>query len=88
MKIYVESNSLRDAFGKLLTVVDKKSTRPILSNCLVKAQNNSLEIIATDLEVTAKINLFAEVDGIGAFCVNSKNIFDILRELPDTKNAN
>jgi DNA polymerase-3 subunit beta len=85
MKVYVESNSLKDAFGKLLSVVDKKNTRPILSNCLVKVFDNSLEIFATDLEVTARIKVFAEVEGQGFFCVNSKNMFDILRELPDTK---
>lgn len=83
MKITIESYKLRDALNKILTVIDKKNSRPILTNCLISVKSNCIEIIATDLEVTAKIILKCEVDGNGSFCINTKNIFDIVRELPD-----
>jgi DNA polymerase-3 subunit beta len=83
MKFSIQSHILRDAINKLLTVVDKKNSRPILTNCLIKAQNNKLELIATDLEVSAKLFLDAQVHQAGQFCINSKNIGDILRELPN-----
>ena len=83
MKLTIKSDILRDAINKVLTVVDKKNSRPILTNCQLKATGQNLEIIATDLEVSAKIILNAKIESEGSFCINSKNIADILRELPD-----
>lgn len=83
MKLTIQSQILRDAINKVLSVVDKKNSRPILTNCLIKAQGKSLELIATDLEVSAKIQLKANIEKEGNFCINSKNIADILRELPN-----
>ncbi len=84
MKINIESGSLRDGLNKVLSVIDKKNSRPILTNCLINAFDNKLEIIATDLEVTAKVILIANISEAGTFCLNTKNIFDIVRELPDS----
>jgi DNA polymerase-3 subunit beta len=83
MKITIESHKLRDALNKILTVIDKKNARPILTNCLVSVRDNCIELVATDLEVTAKIILKGAVEDTGSFCINTKNIFDIVRELPD-----
>jgi DNA polymerase III subunit beta len=82
MKLKIQSHVLRDAINKVLTVVDKKNSRPILTNCLIRTQGNNIELIATDLEVSAKIILKGQVIEQGSFCINSKNIADILRELP------
>lgn len=83
MKIQINSHVLRDGMNKILTVIDKKNSRPILTNCLFHAEDGKIELIATDLEVTAKIILRAKIEGSGKFCINTKNLFDILRELPD-----
>jgi DNA polymerase-3 subunit beta len=83
MKLSVQAHVLREAINKLLSVVDKKNSRPILTNCLIRSQGQKLELIATDLEVSAKILLNCKIEGEGSFCINSKNIADILRELPN-----
>lgn len=83
MKISINSNVLRDGLNKVLTVIDKKNARPILTNCLINAENGRLELIATDLEVTAKVILDSEISEGGSFCINTKNFHDILRELPE-----
>jgi DNA polymerase-3 subunit beta len=83
MKLKIQSNILRDAINKVLSVVDKKNSRPILTNCLIRSQGQKLELIATDLEVSSKIILNANIEVEGSFCINSKNIADILRELPN-----
>lgn len=83
MKLSIQAHILREAINKLLSVVDKKNSRPILTNCLLRSQGKKLEIIATDLEVSAKIILDANIEKEGSFCINSKNIADILRELPN-----
>lgn len=83
MKINIQSHVIRDGLNKVLTVIDKKNSRPILTNCLINAYQNHIELIATDLEVMAKIIIQANVSETGSFCINTKNIFDIVRELPD-----
>lgn len=85
MKILIESHKLRDGLNKILTVIDKRNARPILTNCQINVSSDKLELIATDMEVTAKIILKAEVNSVGSFCINTKNIFEIVRELPDSQ---
>lgn len=83
MHITAQVEELRNALNKVLTVVDKKNTRPILTYTLINGNESGLEISATDLEVSAKINVCAKVENSIPFCVNGKNIFDILKELPN-----
>jgi DNA polymerase III subunit beta len=83
MKVRVDTNILREALNKILTIVDKKNTRPILTYTLVNISDDSIQLIATDLEVSAKVNIPAFTQSKGTFCVNAKNLFDILRELPN-----
>ncbi|HLE11944.1 MAG: DNA polymerase III subunit beta [Bdellovibrionales bacterium RIFOXYD12_FULL_39_22] len=79
----VSTEEFRDALGKILSVIDRKNSRPILTLNLLIAKNRQLELIATDLEVSVKIIISANVENDGVFCVNTKNIFDIIREFPD-----
>lgn len=83
MKITIESSILRSGLNKILTVIDRKNSRPILTNCLISFKDSKLELLATDLEVAAKVILNATTVGQSKFCINTKNLFDILRELPD-----
>ncbi len=83
MSIIIDSRTLREGFNKIITVIDKRNSRPILTNSLINIANNKLELIATDLEVSAKIVLDAITTEDTSFCINTKNISDILRELPD-----
>lgn len=83
MNIKINTNILRDGLNKILTVIDKKNSRPILTNCMVNVLENNLEIIATDLEVTAKLNLEAQTTQTGSFCISTKNFSEIVRELPE-----
>ncbi len=83
MRAKVKVDTLKDSINKILTVVDKKNTRPILTYTLIKAENNQLNFCATDLEVSAQVRLEAIVEKAGTFCVNAKNLSDILKELPN-----
>lgn len=83
MKLRVNAGPLRDAFNNVLSVVDKKNARPILTNCRVIVRDNQVAVAATDLEVSAEVITPANVEKEGEFCINAKNISDILREMPD-----
>jgi DNA polymerase-3 subunit beta len=84
MKLKIDTESLREALNKILTVVDKKNSRPILTYTLFTVSNDKIYLSATDLEVSAKYSLNATTEGNASFCINAKNLFDILKELPNT----
>lgn len=83
MEVSISSEILKDAILKLTTVVDRKSSRPILTNCLVTLTSKNIILEATDTEVSVKIILNSKNKDTGSFCINIKNFSDILRELPN-----
>ena len=58
MKLVIERGELMRALGHVTSVVERRTTIPILSNVLLKASGNGLQFKATDLE--------REVHGAGA----------------------
>jgi len=85
MIVKISISDLKETLTKILSVVDKKNTRLILNFIQIQAFDNQIEMTATDLEVSAKITTKCLVEKPGKFCVNAKNIFDIVKELPDTE---
>jgi DNA polymerase III subunit beta len=84
MKIEINSTVFRDALSKVLSIVDKKNTRQILGFSLINVTKGKIEISASDMEVSVKLVIEASTEGSGAYCINSKTLFEILRELPDS----
>src|SRR6184192_988809 len=64
-------------------VVEKRSTIPILSNVLLKAADGTLQIAATDLDVTILSSCPAKITTAGGVTIEAKRLFDIVRSLPD-----
>ena len=83
MIIKISVVDLRESLNKILSVVDKKNTRLILNFIQIQAIENRIEMTATDLEVSAKITTECNVEKPGTFCVNAKNIYEIVKELPE-----
>lgn len=79
----IQTELLRNDLNKILSVVDKKNARPILSYTLLSAKEGCIEFSATNLEVSAKVVTEANVQKPGTYCVNARNIYDIVRELPN-----
>jgi DNA polymerase-3 subunit beta len=63
----------------------KETTLPILSNILMIAKGDKVEITATDLEVGLKSGFEAEVKEDGRAAVNGKKLFDFIRLLPEDR---
>ncbi len=83
MEITVTKEALNRALSLMQSVVAKKTTMPILSNVLLSATDGSVNVSATDLEITAVIRLEAKVKSKGSTTVNAKVLADIVRELPE-----
>ena len=76
----------REEFLKSLSwtqsVVERKTTMPILSHVLLSAQESKIEMTATDLEVGVRIQTECAVSKTGKLCVPAKNLYEIIRETP------
>jgi DNA polymerase-3 subunit beta len=79
------------AFGKdelfksiqiLQGVAAGRNALPILSNVLVRAADNRIEMSATDLEVGIKIVVAGTIFEEGAITVSARKLGEVVRELP------
>ncbi len=83
MDITISKAELNRALYLTQSIVERKTTMPILVNVLISASDRKLKIAATDLEITAMATAAAEVRSPGSTTVNAKVFADIVRELPD-----
>ena len=82
MKIKIEKEGFSNAIQTVQNVVSTKSALPILANMLLIAQNNSIKLITTDLDVGISCVLPVNIQEAGAITVPTKRFGDIIRELP------
>jgi DNA polymerase-3 subunit beta len=84
MQFVVSKQNLQKELGFVQGVVEKKNTIPVLSNILIESVgDNTIRIIGTDLDVTIRCDMDAEVTTGGAICVQARKLFEIARLLPD-----
>lgn len=84
MKVLISKAMLQDGLQKVQNVVSQRSTLPILSNVLLTADKNGLWLTTTDLEVTVRCRVEADVQKTGAGTVPARRLASIVRELPDS----
>ncbi len=83
MELTVAKADLQKELQLCQGVVEKRSTIPILSNVLLKAADEKLQIAATDLDVTILSSCAARVISPGGVTIEARRLFDVVRSLPD-----
>ena len=70
-------------------IVERRHTLPILSNVLLEAEDSTLNLLATDLEiqVSTSTTLEKKVESKYAITVSARKLQDILRALPENTNV-
>ena len=66
-------------------VVEKKTTIPILSNVLIEAEGDRINLTATDLELGIRCSCPARVKKQGAGTIPAKRLLDYVRLLPEAE---
>ena len=84
MKFTVTRNALLNELNLVQGVVEKKTTIPILSNILLEAAGEHIDIAATDLDVTIRCGCSAVVETEGTTTISARRLFDIVRLLPES----
>jgi DNA polymerase III subunit beta len=76
----------RDEFIRQLAIVSRaastRTTVQVLAGILVRAETGSLQLSATDMEISLRTSLEAEVETDGAIVVPGRLLVDIARSLP------
>lgn len=83
MKIEIARDSLFDALNAVVGVVERRQTLPILGNVLLRADEDSLTLVATDLELQLTSRVPVTVVQPGAITVPARKLYDICRGLPE-----
>jgi DNA polymerase-3 subunit beta len=81
MKLTIAKEQLLNGLQAVQNLVASRTTLPILSNVLLRAKEGTLELTATDLDVTVCCAVEATVQKVGASTVPVKKLFGIAREL-------
>ncbi len=83
MKLALTRQNLYQGLTAVSQSVPARTTLPVLSNILFDATDSGLWITATDLDVTVRTRVPAEVQEAGTLTVPGKKIQEIVRTLPD-----
>lgn len=83
MKVTVERATLLKSLGHVHRIVERRNTIPVLSNILLRANEDGLHLKTTDLDIEVTETIAAETIQAGATTIPAHVIHDIVRKLPD-----
>lgn len=82
MKFACTKENLNYALNLVSPLASRQSNLPILVNVLIVATEAKVELVATNLEMAARVSLRAKVEEAGTFTVPAKTISDYVHLLP------
>src|SRR5919106_3664128 len=83
MKLTCSRDELVQKLAIVSRAVSPRTTVLVLGGILLRAENDALNLAATDMELSLRTSLDAQVEGDGAVVVLGKLLVDLARLLPD-----
>lgn len=83
MKITIDRAALLRALNHVQSAVERRTTIPILSNVLMKAEDGVLTLATTDMDLEINESVAANVDKSGQTTAPAATLFDIVKKLPE-----
>ncbi len=83
MEITVSRQDLVRELTATQSVVERKTTIPILSNFLLEAEDDRLSLTATDLDQAIRTSATVKVKKPGACTIPARKLYDYIKLLPD-----
>ena len=81
MKVRIARDELLTGLQRVQGVVEKRNTMPILSNILLEAKADGVDILATDLEIGMRGLYKASVQEPGSVTLSARKLYEILKEI-------
>ena len=85
MKLTILKENLKEGLSIVERVVARSTSLPILQNILVVAEENFLELLATDLEIGIRYRVLAKADEPGKTVVPARFLSQFIGLLPEDK---
>src|ERR671923_375338 len=85
MKVVAQRDDLSQKLGVVARAVSTRASVQILSGVLLRAEGERLHLAATDMELSLRSSLDAQVDGDGSVVVPGRLLVDLVRLLPDNE---
>ncbi|NCA80983.1 MAG: DNA polymerase III subunit beta, partial [Sphingobacteriia bacterium] len=82
MKFSIEKNVFINGLQQVINIVAQKSVMPILSNVLLVAEDGKITLTATNLDITIRCTVRANVSESGRITLPAKKLLTIIRALP------
>src|SRR5690606_7002135 len=83
MELVAPKKNLLRLLQRCQGVADKKSTMPVLANVLLSGEGHLLSVAATDLYLSVRGSIEAEVKRAGSVAVPARDVFDRVKHMPD-----
>ena len=84
MQIKINRETLLKPLMNVTSIVERRHTLPILSNLLLEAKDNHIQLTATDLEMQISLNVANSFNGELSTTISAKKFLDICRSLPES----
>src|SRR5215831_4400783 len=81
MKLTIERATLLKALGHVQSVVERRTTIPILSNVLLRAEPGRLALSATDMDLEIVERVPGQIQREGRTTAPAHTLYDIVRKL-------
>jgi DNA polymerase-3 subunit beta len=81
MKFAIPKAILNDALSRLMGVIERRSTLPILANISIETGHERLRLVATDMDMEASEWIEARIAEPGKITVNASLLHDISKKL-------
>ena len=81
MQLTISRTSLLQYVQRCQSIVEKRSTKPILCNLCLEADNQQLTIIGTDLQIALSATIQTHIIEPGKTTVSAQKLFEIIKEL-------
>ena len=85
MKFSVTKEALLEGLQRVQNVVSSRTTLPVLSNVMLEANESGLRLTTTDLEVSMRSDIVAQVEKPGATTLPVRKLSAIVKELPPSE---
>lgn len=85
MKFIIDKKNLSTSLPLISTIASSKNIMPVLTNFLIEAESEKgiVKFTATDMHLTAILEVNAEVTVSGKVAVSAKNVADIIQNFDD-----
>src|SRR5213593_4478030 len=85
MKIVTQRDEFAQKLGVVARAVSTRASVQILSGVLLRAEGSRLHLAATDMELSLRSSVDAQIDGDGSIVVPGRLLVELVRLLPESE---